>query len=80
MAFDPDTKAFDFCFAIAAEISAPTEIFASTTYSYGASGPVITTSDNIIATVDDNNNDLVLVVPKAGTKSGEEACVHLTKA
>ena len=77
MTFDTQTKEFHFCFRVGA-IQAPTEIFASTKYSY-PHGFIVSTSSNVDASV---IGDTVLVTPALGNadgRNGSDACVHITR-
>lgn len=82
MSFDPTSKAFAFCFSLDAAVAAPTEIFASTTYSY-PHGRNVTTTPNLRAADADDDADLVLVTRapsavEAGPEgAAEEGCVWI---
>ena len=71
---------FYFCFKIDIAIKAPTEIFASMTYSYavGRYWELFGTSPVQIA-VDPNDEDVVLVTPTAAAKTGDEACLSIKR-
>lgn len=75
MSFDPKSKAFEFCYTLDLAISAPTEIFASSTFSY-SSGMAVSTTGNISANAS-AIEDVVLLRPTADAKTGEEVCVHI---
>lgn len=77
MSFDPGTKVFDFCFTMDMTISAPTEIFASSTYSYSA-GMVVEATENLH--VNTSVRDLVLLTPSANAQSGAKACINIRRA
>lgn len=61
MTFDAATKAFAFCFTVDHAIDAPTEIFASLTYSYAA-GRAVSTTPNLRVDAP-AGDDVVLVRP-----------------
>ena len=60
MTFNPTTKAFELCYNVDASIIAPTEIFASQTYSY-PQGRAVRTTPNLRAETDPGRGDVVLV-------------------
>ena len=75
MNFDPVTKDFQFCFTPDPTVAAPTEIFASMTYSYNTAGgrKVTVLSGNIHAEDDPTDPDIVLVRPSSDKKDGDSA-------
>ena len=82
MSFDSASKQFDFCYQPDAGIDAPTEIFASTKFSY-PQGFRVSTSSNVKATA---IGDIVTLTPSeehetsGADASGEsEACVRIVK-
>ena len=75
MTFDQGTKAFQLCYTIETAINAPTEVFASSKYSYPA-GASLRTTENLVATP---HGDIVSVVPTASTKAGDTGCVWISK-
>lgn len=75
MSFDRESKAFDFCFRLDLAIRAPTEIFASTTFSY-QTGLDVSASDNVKAAVD---GDRIFVTPTSNAVDESEACVHVRR-
>lgn len=74
MSFNPKTKEFHFCFEMNSTIQAPTEIFASTKYSY-PDGFSVSTSGNVTVSI---SGDLVFVIPSCDCGNGLEACVQIT--
>jgi endoglycosylceramidase len=75
MSFDPETKDFSFCFQMDPALDAPTEIFASTAFSY-PDGLVVNSSENVKAVVD---GDLVIVTPASSGANSSKACVHISR-
>mmetsp|Transcript_7252 Transcript_7252/g.20469 ORF Transcript_7252/g.20469 Transcript_7252/m.20469 type:complete len:497 (+) Transcript_7252:110-1600(+) len=75
MSFDPQTKYFTFCFQVDTTIDAPTEIFASTAFSY-PNGFAVNASDNVNVTID---GDVVKVIPVSNSTDSSEACVHISR-
>lgn len=67
MSFDAASKAFELCYTIDASIAAPTEVFASRTYSY-PQGRAVRTTANLRAETDPARPDVVLVRPAAARR------------
>ena len=77
MTFDVETAAFEFCFTMDRQIQAPTEIFASNVYHYGAAGPKVTHSKNLQVSKGQTEG-LYLAEPVAEGAPGI-GCVHMAK-
>jgi len=75
MTFDPASKAFRFCFAVEPSVNAPTEIFASSKYSYPG-GRTVTTTPNLVA--NSTSPDLVVLYAQSAA-SGDTACVDIAR-
>jgi len=80
MSFDPVTKDFRFCFELDTTINAPTEIFASKTYSYTA-GRHVQLFEPVSVTVasDPRDEDVVLLTPLSHATTGDEVCLAIKR-
>jgi len=75
MSFDFESKDFDFCFRMDPVIQVPTQIFASTFFSY-PNGMVVSASDNVKTAI---AGDLVSVTPTSEDVGDREACVRIRR-
>ena len=75
MSFDPVSKDFECCFELDPSIGAPTEIFASTNYSYPG-GAQVSTTPNLVSV---NDADIVKVMPSASAIAGSVGCVWIAR-
>mmetsp|Transcript_21345 Transcript_21345/g.51747 ORF Transcript_21345/g.51747 Transcript_21345/m.51747 type:complete len:483 (-) Transcript_21345:156-1604(-) len=76
MDFNPDSREFEFCYTLDLGIKAPTEIFASQTYSY-PHGMDISAPSSV--TVDTSQEDTVKITPAAGAKTGDKVCIGIKR-
>jgi hypothetical protein len=59
-------REFEFCYELDSTIRAPTEVFASATYTYPEGGPVVRTTSNIKGALAPGSADVWLFLPTVG--------------